>query len=453
MKRPLFVLSLLGLSCTSIMAAPTAPATLNYAAPCEAVQAQSQALKTLQQNIQQSPLQKNQLIEAFWQQAKTKGTPLIETVDQNQSRIIFLYRGAQHNVRLVGGPSNDHEWLTRLPGTDIWFKESLVNNTFIGSYSFAVDLPNLDGYLSHACPHLNPQLTESRTQRRAVLQVLQLDPFNLNTWFKPTQQRAGLRNENIVALPHAPEFIDPQKYPDFATPQLKSYSLNSTVLGNTRQLQIYQSSNPAQKPYITAIFFDGEQYAHLVNVPKTLEILVQQEKLPPIQVVFVSPASEQERPKELSPSPEFSRFFSTELLPWIDQKLQRDPQKTVLLGSSLGGLSAGYLALQNPEQISHAVPLSGSFWWTPKAEDQVNGMSQLIQQLKNQPRQHFYMSAGNYESSRNNNGLSILETSPIVAQDLKTQGHDVTYRQYHGAHSYAIWQVVLQDALLHFFGQ
>jgi Domain of unknown function (DUF3327). len=102
------------------------------------------------------------------------GTPIIENYDEQHSRIVFLWKGAQHNVRLIGGPSNDHEWLTRLPNTDIWFKESIIDHRYIGSYSFAVDLPNLEGYLSNYCPHLNPKLKESRTQRRAVIQVQRL---------------------------------------------------------------------------------------------------------------------------------------------------------------------------------------------------------------------------------------------------------------------------------------
>lgn len=78
-------------------------------------------------------------------------------------------------------------------------------------------------------------------------------------------------------------------------------------------------------------------------------------------------------------------------------------------------------------------------------------MNQLIHNLKKQPQQYFHISANRYESSRTNNDLSILETSPIVAQALKSKGHEVRYQVYEGAHSYAIWQVILQDALLYFF--
>lgn len=441
----------------------------SYAAPCEAVQPKSAWLQQIQAQLKTSSLAYDQtttqvqqnILNDFWDKVATKTTPLIEPVDQEHSRIIFLWRGAHHNVRLIGGPSNDHDWLTRIPNSDIWFKEAIVSNQFMGSYRFAVDLPMLDDYLSYYCPHLNPTLKESRAQRRAVLQVQQLDPFN-SKYLKSNLSSNQLVNENFVRLNQAPSYIDPNDFKDHPDPVLNTYTLNSKILNNQRTIQIYQSSNHAnsnkdykKQSYITLIFFDGQQYAQLLNVPKALDILVQQGKLPPIQAVFVSPASEQERPKELTPNAEFTQFFNHELLPWIDHHLphQRDSQKTVLLGSSLGGLSSAYLALKNPQQLSHVVALSGSFWWQQHPTDQPNGMSQLIREQKNQPKQHWYISANQYESSRNNNELSILETSPIVAQDLKNRGHDVTYKNYVGGHSYAIWQMILQDALLHFFAE
>ncbi|WP_257227292.1 esterase family protein [Acinetobacter sp. YH12063] len=140
-------------------------------------------------------------------------------------------------------------------------------------------------------------------------------------------------------------------------------------------------------------------------------------------------------------------------MPWIQKNAPAkvDSKKTVLLGSSLGGLSSAYLALENPNQISHVVPLSGSFWWQNAPTDLPNGMSKIIRDKTSQPKQHWFITANSYESSRNNNELSILETSPIVAADLKSKGHDVHYQSYIGGHSYAVWQVALQDALKHFF--
>lgn len=368
------------LACTLSLAAESNNENVySYASPCEAVQPQSEVLKKLQQNIQQLPEQTAHFVEAFWAKTKKIGTPQIESLNENEDRMIFLYRGAKHNARLIGGPSNDHEWLTRLPHTDIWFKESIVKNSFIGSYSFAIDSPNIDGYLSHYCAHLDTKLKESRNQRRSILQVQKLDPHNTKLFLDT--ENSTLRNENIVALKNTPEYINPKAYPHIQAPKLKTYNLHSHLMQNDRAIKIYQSTKlDPNQDYITAIFFDGEQYADLLNVPKALDILVQQHQLPPIQAVFITHPSDAIRPKELTPNDEYSEFFAKEFLPWLDQHIQRDPKKTVLLGSSLGGLSSAYLALEYPHEVSHVVPLSGSFWWQQSSTDQPNGMSKIIRE-------------------------------------------------------------------------
>ncbi|WP_257219866.1 alpha/beta hydrolase-fold protein [Acinetobacter sp. YH12239] len=433
--------------------------TQSYAPVCEDMDAKSKVLQQIQKQIQMYPDQKNHLLDQFWSEIRKNQTPIIEDFNETHQRVIYLYRGAKHNVRLIGGPSNDHEWLTRLKGTDIWFKESIVDSRFIGSYSFAVDSPNMDGYLSNYCPHLNPNLKESRDQRRSILKVQQLDPLNPHKWFDSKniaiKTNTTLRNENIAKLSRAPNFIDPTQMAENSEKQLVSSVLKSKVLGNDRLIQIYATPPQVGKSYITLIFFDGEQYAHLVKVPQILDQLVQQQQLPPIQAVFVGHPNDQLRAKELSPNPEYTQFFQEELLPWMSQHLpyQRDHNKTVLLGSSLGGLSSAYLALKISNDISHVVPLSGSFWWKSDPNDTINGMSKLIRAstLDNTKKLNWYISANSYEYSRQNNSLSILETSPIVAQDLIDQGHNVHYQEYIGGHSYAVWKIVIQDALKYFF--
>jgi len=102
---------------------------LTYAAPCEAVKSKSDLLSNLSKQLQViAPSQLNRLIEQFWQKIKAQQTPIVEPINENFSRVIYLWRGAKQNVRLVGGPSNDHEWLTRIPKTDIWFKEAIVKD-------------------------------------------------------------------------------------------------------------------------------------------------------------------------------------------------------------------------------------------------------------------------------------------------------------------------------------
>ncbi|OAL79267.1 hypothetical protein AY606_07555 [Acinetobacter sp. SFB] len=91
--------------------------------------------------------------------------------------------------------------------------------------------------------------------------------------------------------------------------------------------------------FLNIKYFLFQQYEQLLNIPKAFDILVAQAKLPPIQAIFITPPNDQERPKELTLNPEFSKFFSEELLLWIDTHVpnKHNPQNPVLLDSSLEG--------------------------------------------------------------------------------------------------------------------
>ncbi|WP_191600445.1 enterochelin esterase domain-containing protein [Marinomonas algicola] len=111
----------------------------------------SPTIKTLVAKIQ-----KKQSITTLWDGIVNQGTPLIEPLVSSQDidpalphadKVImtFLYRGAKHNVRLFGAPSNQHEFLENLVGTDIWFKSFVVPSTTRLSYKLAPDIPEFSG--------------------------------------------------------------------------------------------------------------------------------------------------------------------------------------------------------------------------------------------------------------------------------------------------------------------
>lgn len=70
-----------------------------YAAACEAVQPESDLLKSLQQQLKQSPENRAGLIQQFWEKVQNQTTPIIEPLDQDHVRLIFY--GKQPNIMCV----------------------------------------------------------------------------------------------------------------------------------------------------------------------------------------------------------------------------------------------------------------------------------------------------------------------------------------------------------------
>lgn len=103
--------------------------------------------------------------DAFWAERRAEGTPMVEPGPKaGLRRVTFLWRGAQRNVRLWGGPANDHLWLQRLGNSDVWFHTATVPDSLRLSYGFAPDVPEFDG--------------SARDRRVALLATLQADPLN-----------------------------------------------------------------------------------------------------------------------------------------------------------------------------------------------------------------------------------------------------------------------------------
>jgi enterochelin esterase family protein len=78
-------------------------------------------------------------------------------------------------------------------------------------------------------------------------------------------------------------------------------------------------------------------------------MLIASHRLPPINVVFIDSLDHPRRAKELPPNPHFADFMAHELLPWLRRGgLSLSRQKTVVAGSSYGGLAASWVALRYP---------------------------------------------------------------------------------------------------------
>lgn len=61
--------------------------------------------------------------------------------------------------------------------------------------------------------------------------------------------------------------------------------------------------------------------------------------------------------------PDFRRALSEEIIPFIDQKYRTDAGNRALLGHSLGGLFAGYMAIEQPRLFHSYIISSPSVWY------------------------------------------------------------------------------------------
>lgn len=178
--------------------------------------------------------------------------------------------------------------------------------------------------------------------------------------------------------------------------------------------------------------------------PQVLDVLIEQGKIPPIHAVFVDNASAKARSEELPANPDFARFLSQELMPWLEtQGISSLPELTIVAGSSFGGLASAYTALSYPKQFGNVLSLSGSFWWSPKgAEDQW-----LTREFAHKPAGDvvFYLAAGRFETGYFN--IDILESNRHLRDVLTAKGYPLHYHEFSAGHDYFAWREQLAHGL------
>ncbi|WJV44598.1 alpha/beta hydrolase-fold protein [Streptomyces flavofungini] len=118
------------------------------------------------------------------------------------------------------------------------------------------------------------------------------------------------------------------------------------------------------------LLLDGDDWLYLHPAMTAFDAAVTAGELPPVTLVFV-PAKDREA--EFVCRPELWEAIRHELLPLVAESgVPADPDRLVVAGQSLGGLSAMYAALEFPDLVSRIAVQSSSFWWTPEAMEQAD---------------------------------------------------------------------------------
>jgi enterochelin esterase-like enzyme len=378
--------------------------------------------------------------DAFWAMVEQRGTPLVEEAGEGHKIVTFVGRGAKRNIRLFGAPSGDHEELQRLDGSDIWFKSFEVPGGTRLSYQLAFDVPDVPG--------------TARDRRVAILATAKADALNPHRW--PAEASDAYNQDSVLELAGAPPqpWLEEKGNPHGT---LKELSIESRVLGNRRDIAIYQPANfnAARNDTILLFMFDADQYTGRVPVPRILDNMIAAGALPQVVAVFVANPDRESRARELPANPAFADFMATELYPFVAKETGLDipAERTVLAGSSYGGLASATVAMRHPEIFGNVLSMSGSFWWSPEGtpENRREHVAGLISAGPVLPLR-FFLSAGLFETGAHGTA-GILDTSRHLRDVLQAKGIPVIYRDYAGGHDYLVWQGVISDGLIALFGK
>jgi enterochelin esterase-like enzyme len=384
-------------------------------------------------------------LEAFWNQVKREGTPMVEALadDPGHLLVTFLWRATfeTRNVLVLWNPyATEHPEdfaMSRLRNTDVWYK--------------TIRFPKGSRFLYQLSP--NDTLTRApNAQRFATAQADPLNPRRRPNDPVITKYEVA----SIAELPGASPQPWSERKPGARSGEVDTHRMPSSILGNERGIAVYTPSGFQKKGdrYPLLLLFDADSYQRDVPLPVILDNLITEKRIQPVVSVLVNYPSGA-RETELFGNSAFGDFVVEELVPWMRQEyhVSLDPRHNVIGGMSAGGFAAAYIALHHPEYFGNVLSQSGAFWWAPDLEK--GGESNVLaRDYAAQPRRdlRFFLEAGLFENDVSGGGGKILEHNRHLRDVLRAKGYEVRYQEFPGGHDYLQWRGSLADGLLALIG-
>ncbi len=244
--------------------------------------------------------------------------------------------------------------------------------------------------------------------------------------------------------------FDPR--PGMRAGRVEEFGVASRIYGRERRVWVYTPPGypaSAGTSYDFIVAFDGGTYLSDLPLPMILDSLLAAGKSPPFVAVLIDNASSAARLEDLANRARFATFLCDELVPWMRERWQvtRDPHRTIVTGSSAGGLAAAYVALQRPDLFGEVLSQSGAFWRGNEGSNHAP-YEWLTSRYAASPRRdiRFFLDVGALETRGAVGGAapSILEANRHLRDALRAKGYAVTYSEVPGGvHAPSSWRARL----------
>jgi enterochelin esterase family protein len=362
-------------------------------------------------------------LSEFWDELARRGTPIIEDGAGGNAWVTFVWRddGSAQNVAVIqdwGADGIREHHMARLPGSDVWYLTRSMRPDTRTTYQLS---PSASADPEQAAPY-------------------QLDPLNPNIYAASRSEIGSDIRFSVLELPEAPALPWRQAG---ATP--RGLVTLHTPLGDQRRLWVYRPPIDPAIELPALVVFDGERYKELMKLPEMLDFLIYRGRIPPVAALMVDNRDR----SELECRPDFETYMVQHVMPWFRAAypISADPGRTTLIGSSLGGLAAGYCAFTHPRIWGRVVAQSGWFRWRPEGDGEHHWLARQMAAAPQVPVQ-FWLQVGNLETAKmSDGGPSQLAANEFTRDTLPGKGYWVSYREYSGGHDTTSLEYPLAQAL------
>lgn len=302
---------------------------------------------------------------------------------------------------------------------------------------------------------------------------------------QPTQMQAVTLTPPPATMTPAPRLtatLVPSATPGPSATPFAPVSVTALVIkskymnGLERVMSVYLPGEYARFPekrYRVLYAFDGQQLPEIA-FEQYLNSLFKAGRIEPVIVVAVQALDGELRKEELGTGPYlnlfgwgtlsdvFNKFMINELLPKVQDTYRTliGPQNTGIMGWSLGGLAAFYLAWQYPDRFGIVGAFSPSLWWRAeiKPGEEMDGrvIQRIVREGARRPGLRMWFEAGTSEEPQTDmdkNGVpDVIQDIQDLIKELEKKGYapetDLKFLQVEGGqHAITTWARVLPDFL------
>lgn len=395
--------------------------------------------------------------DGFWREVAEHGTPLIEEVGAEHdgaALVTFLWHGDEQTAEVAviankatGADVLEQCTMARLPGSHVWHRTLRMPADWRSTYQLAerrhdrpIELGEPQRFrLGRAIEVGSPVREDALRRWSELLTVAGPDPLN----------RRRLGGQSIVELPAAPSTAWLETRDGTPRGRVEEDRLASRALGNERRVWAYVPAQPPpEEGYALVVLFDGEKWSADAGFTALLDNLIADGRIPPTVAVLPDALDVPTRMAEMTPNDEFVAFLIEELVPWASRHaaVTSSPERTVIGGQSLGGLTAAYAAMRAPERFGNVLAQSGSFWWMNGSpyDEHAEWLTHQVAAHERLPLR-FVVEVGLFEEA-------LLAPTRHLRDVLVARGYPLAYREYCGGHDLACWRSSLPEALIALLG-